>query len=175
MPCILRVATYVQFEVFSKAGRKLADLHVNDESQPEYKGVVISEKPECSYRVSQMKYGKISGKKGNAAKAKTIIFYNEDITISNIPLEAQEYVINKKSELDWVVERACVSVDKASGIVNDFNDYGMEKEPPQPRYLLSLVLKVITVSLETMKIVKNFQLLKSIHGILEREFKQIMS
>ena len=137
------MATYVQFEVFSKAGRKLADLHVNDESQPEYKGVVISEKPECSYRVSQMKYGKISGKKGNAAKAKTIIFYNEDITISNIPLEAQEYVINKKSELDWVVERACVSVDKASGIVNDFNDYGMEKEPPQPRYLLSLVLKVI--------------------------------
>ena len=155
LPRIPRVATYEQFEAFSKAGRKLADLHVNYESQPEYKGVVISEKPECSYRVNQMKYGKIPGKKGNAAKDKTIIFYNEGITISNIPLEAQEYVVNKKSALDWVVERACVSEDKASGIVNDFNDYGMEMIPPQPRYPLSLVLKVITVSLETMKIVKN--------------------
>ncbi len=155
LPRIPRVATYEQFEAFSKAGRKLADLHVNYESQPEYKGVVISEKPECSYRVNQMKYGKIPGKKGNAAKDKTIIFYNDDITISNIPLEAQEYVVNKKSALDWVVERACVSEDKASGIVNDFNDYGMEMTPPQPRYPLSLVLKVITVSLETMKIIKN--------------------
>ena len=160
LPRIPRVATYEQFEAFSKAGRKLADLHVNYESQPEYKGVVVSEKSGCSYRVNQMKYGKIPGKKGNAAKDKTIIFYNEDITISNIPLEAQEYVVNKKSALDWVVERACISEDKASGIVNDFNDYGMEMTPPQPRYPLSLVLKVITVSLETMKIVKNLPTLE---------------
>ena len=46
--------------------------------------------------------------------------------MKNIPLEAQEYVVNKKSALDWVVERACVSIDKASGIVNDFNDYAAE-------------------------------------------------
>lgn len=115
----------------------------------------MTEKPGCSYRVTQMKYGKIPGKKGNDAKDKTTIFYNDDVTISNIPLEVQEYVVNKKSALDWVVERACVSEDKASGIVNDFNDYGLEMMPPQPRYPLSLVLKVITVSLETMKIVKS--------------------
>lgn len=155
LPRIPRVATYEQFKAFSDAGRKLANLHVNYESQPEYQGVLISEKAGASYRVSEMKYGKIPGKKGNSAKDKTTIIYNEEITITNIPLEAQEYVVNKKSALDWVVERACVSVDKASGIVNDFNDYGMELEPPQPRYPLSLVLKVITVSLETMKIVKS--------------------
>ena len=155
LPRIPRVATYEQFKAFSEAGRKLADLHVNYESQPEYRGVVLTEKPGCSYRVTQMKYGKIPGKKGNAAKDKTTIFYNDDVTITNIPLEAQDYVVNKKSALDWVVERACVSVDKASGIVNDFNDYGLEMTPAQPRYPLSLVLKVITVSLETMKIVKN--------------------
>lgn len=155
LPRIPRVATYEQFKAFSEAGRKLADLHVNYESQPEYKGVVLTEKPGCSYHVTQMKYGKIPGKKGNAAKDKTTIFYNDDVMISNIPLEVQEYVVNKKSALDWVVEQACVSEDKASGIVNDFNDYGLEMTPPQPRYPLSLVLKVITVSLETMKIVKN--------------------
>lgn len=155
LPRIPRVATYEQFKAFSDAGRQLSDLHVNYESQPEYKGVTITAESGCSYRVTQMKYGKIAGKKGNAAKDKTMIVYNDDITISNIPLEVQEYVVNKKSALDWVVERACVSVDKDSGIVNDFNDYGMEMVPPQPRYPLSLLLKVITVSLETMKIVKS--------------------
>ena len=62
-------------------------------------------------------------------------------------------VVNKKSALDWVVERACVSIDKASGIVNDFNDYAAEQG--NERYPLELFLKVITVSLETIKIVKN--------------------
>ena len=100
-----------------------------------------------------MKWGKIPGKAGNAAKDKSILIYNEDITISNIPLEAQEYVVNKKSALDWIVERACVSTDKKSGITNDFNQYGIEQH--NPRYPLSLFLKIITVSLETMKIVKS--------------------
>ena len=67
-------------------------------------------------------------------------------------MEAQEYVVNKKSALDWIVERCCVKVDKDSGIVNDFNKYGEEKG--DPTYPYDLFLKVITVSLETMKIVK---------------------
>ena len=62
-------------------------------------------------------------------------------------------VVNKKSALDWVVERACVSIDKASGIVNDFNDYAAEQG--NERYPMELFLKVITVSLETMKIVRS--------------------
>ena len=155
LPRIPRVATYEQFIAFSEAGRKLADLHVNYEQQPEYADVTIDEAPGASYRVTQMRYGKIKGKTRNAAKDKTMIIYNEDITISNIPLEAQEYMVNKKSALDWIVERARVSVDTKTGIVNDFNDYGMELTPPNPRYPLSLVLKVITVSIETMKIVKS--------------------
>ena len=154
LPRIPRVATYEQFLAFSKAGRDLAKLHVHFEEVTPYAGVTLeyakSGKP--SYRVKQMKWGKIVGKTGNAAKDKTTLIYNDWITVKNIPLEAQEYIVNKKSALDWVVERACVSIDKASGIVNDFNDYatGIGNE----RYPLDLFLKVITVSLETMKIVK---------------------
>ena len=105
------------------------------------------------YTVQQLKYGKIKGKTGNAAKDKTTIVYNADLTITGIPLEAQEYVVNKKSALDWVVERCGVSVDKASHIVNDYNDYATEMG--DERYILNLILRVITVSLETMKIVKS--------------------
>lgn len=153
LPRIPRVATYEQFKSFTEAGRKLADLHVNYESQPEYSGVTIKGEETRNYYVNQMKWGKIAGKTGNASKDKTILIYNDDITISNIPLEAQEYVVNKKSALDWIVERACVSTDKKSGITNDFNQYGIEQG--NPRYPLSLFLRVITVSLETMKIVKS--------------------
>lgn len=153
LPRIPRVSSYEQFKVFSDAGRKLADLHVNYESQPEYSGVTIKGEETRNYYVNQMKWGKIAGKTGNAAKDKTILIYNDDITISNIPLEAQEYVVNKKSALDWIVERACVSTDKKTGITNDFNQYGIEQG--NPRYPLSLFLRIITVSLETMKIIKS--------------------
>lgn len=154
LPRILRVATYEQFMAFVEAGQELARLHVHFEDVAPYAGVKIeyTKVGQPSYRVTQMKWGKIKGKTGNAAKDKTTLIYNDWITVKNIPLEAQEYVVNKKSALDWVVERACVSIDKASGIVNDFNDYAAEMG--SERYPLDLFLKVITVSLETMKIVK---------------------
>ena len=154
LPRIPRVATYEAFKKFEEAGRKLAELHVNFEQVEEYKAVKVNidKREGWSYYVTQMKYGKIPGKTGNAAKDKTKLVYNDFITIEGIPLEAQEYVVNKRAALDWIVERACVKVDKDSGIVNDFNDFAAEKG--DPRYPLSLFLKVLTVSLETMKIVK---------------------
>ena len=154
LPRIPRVATYEQFMAFVEAGQELARLHVHFEDVTPYAGVTIEyTKPgQPSFRVKQMRWGKIKGKTGNAAKDKSTLIYNDWITVKNIPLEAQEYVVNKKSALDWVVERACVSIDKASCIVNDFNDYAAEMG--NERYPLDLFLKIITVSLETMKIVK---------------------
>ena len=154
LPRIPRVATYEQFMAFVEAGQELARLHVHFEDVKPYGDVTIeyTKSGQPSFRVKQMEWRKIKGKRGNAAKDKTTLIYNDWITVKNIPLEAQAYVVNKKSALDWVVERACVSIDKASGIVNDFNDYAAEMG--NERYPLDLFLKIITVSLETMKIVK---------------------
>ena len=149
---IPRVATYEEFAAFEKAGRALAELHVNYEAVKPYEGCIIDAAESPSYRVEKLAYGKIAGQKGDAAKDRSTIIYNNSITIRNIPLEAQEYVVNKKSALDWIVERCCVSTDKDSGIVNDFNDYA--KEMGDEKYIFNLILRVITVSLETMKIVK---------------------
>ena len=149
---IPRVATYEEFAAFEKAGRALAQLHVNYEAVNPYEGCTIEMADAPSYRVEKLAYGKIAGQKGDAAKDRSTIIYNSSITIKNIPLEAQEYVVNKKSALDWIVERCCVSTDKDSGIVNDFNDYA--KEMGDEKYIFNLILRVITVSLETMKIVK---------------------
>ena len=158
LPRIPRVATYAEFKAFEDAGRALAKLHVGYESVEPYSGCTFSyakgiSSDNMNYRVEQLKYGKVKGKTGNAGKDKTIIVYNDQLTISNIPLEAQEYVVNKKSALDWIVERCCVSVDTESRIINDYNDYAAEMG--DECYILNLILRVITVSLETVKIVKS--------------------
>lgn len=152
IPCVRAAA---DFWTFSKAGRKLADLHVNYETvdmyplQVEGGGLLLTD---ADYRVEKMRYGK-NGKNGKDKDLTTLI-YNNKITLKGIPLEAYEYVVNGKPALDWVVERQCVKVDKDSGIVNDANDYAVETMN-NPRYPLELFQRVVTVSLETMKIVKS--------------------
>lgn len=147
LPRIPRVKTTADFWAFSKAGRALADLHLNYETVPMYPATVISTaKTDEDYRVQKMKYG--------AKKDLTTLHYNSKITVKDIPLEAYEYVVNGKPALDWVVERQCIKTDKASGIVNDANDWATETMN-NPKYPLELLLRVITVSLETMKIVRS--------------------
>ena len=91
-----------------------------------------------------MKFGK--------GKDKTMVIYNDFITIEDIPENAYDYVVNGKAALDWVMERQVVKTDKDSGIVNDANDWANETMN-NPKYPLELFLRVITVSLETQKIV----------------------
>ena len=108
LPRIPHVATFEDFKAFEKAGRALGSLHVNYEQVEPYAGCTITGLEQgadaSDLRVTKLKYGKIAGKKGNAALDKTKIVYNDQITISDIPLEVQDYVVNKKSALDWVVE-----------------------------------------------------------------------
>ena len=103
---------------------------------------------ETFYRVTKMKFG---GKRPNADK--TTVIYNANITMTDIPLEAYDYIVNGKPALEWVIERQVVKTDKASGIINDANDYANETMN-NPAYPLELFQRVITVSLETMKIVR---------------------
>lgn len=151
LPRIPRVKTAASFRAFSKAGRVLAELHLNYETVPMFTGAKINTSgkklTDADYRVEKMRYGK-NGKD----KDLTTLHYNAKITVTGIPLEAYDYVVNGKPALDWVVERQGVKADKASGIVNDANDWAVETMH-NPRYPLELFLRVITVSLETMKIV----------------------
>ena len=67
-------------------------------------------------------------------------------------------MVNGKSAIEWVMERYQVTTDKDSGIVNDPNDWAAEHG--DPKYIFNLLLRVITVSLETVKIVKSLPKLK---------------
>jgi predicted helicase len=144
LPRIPLVNKAEDFKAFVKAGRNLAELHLNYETVKPYGKVTIAGAEKGAFGVSKMRFG---GKDD-----KSVIHYNNAITISNIPLEAYEYVVNGRSAIEWIMERYQIRTDKDSQITNDPNDWA--KEHDQPRYILDLLPRLVTVSLETMKIVK---------------------
>jgi predicted helicase len=83
---------------------------------------------------------------------KSTVIYNDFITLKNIPLAAYEYIVNGKPALEWVMERQSVTTDKDSGITNDANLWATETMG-NPKYPLELFQRVVTVGLETMKVV----------------------
>jgi predicted helicase len=134
-----RIPYTSNFRDFAAAGKRLADLHVNYEQQEEYWWHRIENpKVPLSYRVEKMKI----------SKDKRSILYNEFLTIGGIPPEVFEYRLGNRSALEWVIDQYQVSTDKRSGITNDPNRLD------DPEYILRLIGQVITVSLETAKIVK---------------------
>ena len=160
LPRLPLVESPDDFWAFSHAGRDLAELHLGYERVEPYAGCRIRLAPSMrgddtvDYRVEKMRFGKADGKTVD----KSVIHYNAGITIESIPLEAYDYVVNGKSAIEWVMERYAVKTDPASQITNDPNDWCREHD--DPKYIYNLLLRLITVSLETMKIVRALPKLK---------------
>ena len=129
------------FRGFAEAGARLADLHVNYESQPEYDKLKFIQTPDVplNWRVEKMKL----------SKDKTSLIYNNFLTISNIPETVFDYRLGTRSALEWVIDQYRVKTDKRSGILNDPN------RADDPQYIVKLIGKVITISLETADIIEN--------------------
>ncbi|OOF62442.1 damage-inducible protein [Rodentibacter sp. Ppn85] len=162
IPCVKCAA---DFWAFSQAGQELAQLHLNYETVPMYDNVlfkgglsIVNDRIEGGiskdFYVEKMKFGGkiLNIETGKKEDDKTKIAYNAKFGIENIPLEAYDYIVNGKSAIEWVMERQSVKTDKASGIVNDANDWAIETMQ-NPRYPMELLLRIITVSLETNRIV----------------------
>ena len=129
---------------FIKAGARLADLHVNYESQPEYDRLERIQTPPLNWRVKKMKL----------SKDKTSLIYNDFLTLGGIPPKVFDYCLGTRSALAWIINQYCVKIDKRSGIVNDPN------RADDPQYVVKLIGKVINVSLETVDIVENLPALQ---------------
>lgn len=147
------------FMDFYKAGKKLAELHLNYETIPPCPGVKVEGDRPLTGTDDDYDYYKVVDKMRFRSKQdKSTILYNGHIIVSEIPDKAYEYIVNGKSAIEWIVERYCVSVDKKSLIKNDCNDWSREHK--KPRYILDLVLSVINVSVQTVDIVKGLPKLK---------------
>jgi predicted helicase len=149
------------FWAFSKAGRKLAELHLNYETIGPLKGVTVTYKNSTvedaidfiGNGLSDSDYFVEPKMRFPKKDQKYTIIYNSKITISNIPAQAYEYIVNGKSAIEWIMERYKVDTHKDSGIVNNPNDWAAETG--NPRYILDLLLSLINVSVQTVDIVNS--------------------
>lgn len=147
LPRIPLVDEARDFYSFGKAGRALAELHLEYENHPSASGVIVNIAPgsDVSYRVEKMRFPSKSDK--------SRIIYNSQISIDNIPLVAYDYVVNGKSAVEWIMERYAITTHKDSGITNDPNLWAVEHN--NPRYILDLLLSVIRLSVESVEIINN--------------------
>ncbi len=127
------------FWAFAKAGQRLGEIHIGYEDADEYpiKKVETPGQP-LDWRVEKMKL----------SKDKTEIKYNDFLTLDGIPAKVFDYRLGNRSALEWIIDQYRVKTDKRSGIVNDPN------REDDPQYIVKLIGKVITVSLETVEIVE---------------------
>jgi predicted helicase len=144
-----RIPFAVDFWGFSKAGRELAELHLNYETLEKFS---LKEKitGTVNYHVTEMKFP--------SKTDKTKIIYNSTLTLEGIPPETFEYIVNGKSALEWIMERYKISKHKDSGITNDPNDWCNEQNNPE--YIVNLIKRIVYLSVESVKIIDTLPTIK---------------
>ncbi|PZS90098.1 DEAD/DEAH box helicase [Stenotrophomonas maltophilia] len=151
---IARLPFAEDFWSFSRSGRELAKWHLNYETVEPYPLGQAGELPlgdDTQNKVTQMAWVK-SRVAGKLVEDKTALKVNAKTVLTGLPPEALEYVVNGKPAIEWLIERYALDTDKASNIVDDPNDWAAEHG--DPAYIVNLVKRICTVSVETMKIVK---------------------
>jgi len=121
-----------------RIGKQLMDLHVNYEQKDEYR-LALQENKQVPFdwRITKMKL----------TPDKTAVVVNECLTLVGVPPECFQYRLGGRSALEWVIDQYQVTTDKRSGIESDPNRVDDEQ------YIVHLVGRVITVSVETVKLV----------------------
>ena len=155
LPHIQTPATREEFNKFVVAGERLMELHVgyeNVEPWPLTIDVSADADDRETWRVDKMKWKKRKDPEtGKSVDDVTTLIYNQNVIISDIPEEADRYMLGARSAVAWLIDRYQVKKDKASGIVNDPNDWC--DEVGNPRYIVDLIGKVVRVAVETVRIV----------------------
>ncbi len=150
---IPRIPMVADFWGFSDAGRQLAAWHLDYEEVDPWPLDELTTSIQSSYRVEKMRFAK-NGK----AVDRTRIVYNSHLTLAEIPEEAYRYEVNGKSAIEWIMDRYQVKTDADGGIVNDPNDWALEHE--DPRYVVDLVKRIVSVSMATTKIIEGLPALE---------------
>ena len=147
---LARIPIVQNKERYVEVGKALMDLHLNYEEVPVYDGVEITPLVNPSYKVAKMRFAKKRDEDGKSVNDLSTIIFNSDITISNIPKKAYEYVVNGRSAIEWIIDQYQVKTDKKSGITDDPNDYSEDE-----KYIFNLLLRIINVSVQTVDLINS--------------------
>ena len=144
------------FHTYASVGRELAELHVNYEQVEQHPAVhegITLHAPEDPWELYRIGTRKMRfPKQGRRDTDYTRLEYNDYVTLTGIPEEAQGYSISGRSPLEWIIDRYHVKTDKASGIVNDPNDF--LREQGHPDAVVDLIKRLVTVSMRTQELLK---------------------
>ena len=143
-----RIPKCAGFGEYANAGRALADLHVNYERVQPY---ALTEDWKLDAPEDDWQRYEVLKPAWAKRTEHTSLKYNQYLTLHGIPEAAQDYQVNSRSPLDWVIDRYKVTVDKKSGIRNDPNDYC--REVGKPDYIVDLIKRLVTVSVDTQRVV----------------------
>lgn len=147
---LARIPIVKNKERYVEVGKALMDLHLNYEEIPVYNEVDITPLVNPSYKVTKMRFDKKRDENGKSVNDLSAIIFNSDITISNIPEKAYEYVVNGRSAIEWIVDQYQVKTDRKSGIIDDPNDYSEDE-----KYIFNLLLRIINVSVQTVDLINS--------------------
>lgn len=157
LPHIETPSSRTEFDKFAATGQELIDLHINYENVDPWPldvQVKGDESDRETWRVTKMRWAKRKDPEtGKNVNDVTKLIYNKQVTIAGIPAEADEYMLGSRSAIAWLIDRYQVKKDKASGIVNDPNDWA--DEVGNPRYIVDLIGRVTRVAMETKRIVES--------------------
>ena len=157
-----RIPLSRNFASFAVMGRQLAELHLNYEQAEMYPLEIVGD-IKTAGPVIKMRWGKKKDPKtGQKLDDHSVLVYNENLTFKNIPEEADRYVVNGRTPLEWMIDRYQIKMDKNSGIVNDPNEYSDD-----PLYIPQLIQRLVTVSVETTRIVEHMPALAEIEQIVD--------
>ena len=151
MKMLPRIPKVKNFWGFSTAGRALAGLHLNYETVAPAELTEVRKTEPPAEAEAQYGYYRVQKLSWGARKDRSRIVFNSNITLEGIPAEVLDYQVNGKSAIEWIIDRYQVTTHKDSQIINDPNDYC--REVGDPRYIVDLIKRIVTVSLETNKIV----------------------
>ena len=150
IPKLPLVEEYKDFKQYSDIGKELANLHLNYEKLEKLPYILVSGEEKNNFKVEKIKF--------ISKEDKSVIIFNSDIKISNIPLGAYDYQVNGKSAIEWIMERYAVTMNEDSQIENNPNLWCEENK--NPRYILDLLLSVISLSIKTNELIKKLPEIK---------------
>ena len=145
---LARIPIVKHKEKYVEIGEKLINIHINYEEFPICDEVKIISTVNPSYKVRKMKFGKKNNSDGRTVNDTSTIIFNSDISITNIPDRAYDYIVNGYSAIEWIMNQYQIKTDKKTGITDDPNDYSDDE-----MYIFNLLLRIINVSIKTVDLV----------------------
>jgi predicted helicase len=143
-----RIPLYDNFQQWCKWGEELMKLHINYETVEPYNVAHVKIMPSP---VSESAYTSFFKPKLKADKVNNKILIDGFDELHDIPPIAWEYKLGNRSALEWILDQYKEKKPSDPTIAEKFNTY---KFSDYKEKVIDLLQRVCTVSVETMKIIK---------------------